>query len=73
MFEMAGNIIKRVFRFYYDGFKNMTYGKTLWIIILVKLFIIFVILKLIFFPDFLKKNFSSDDERSSYIIEQLTK
>ncbi len=70
---MAGNIIKRVFRFYFDGFKNMTYGKTLWVIILIKLFIIFVILKLIFFPDFLKKNFSSDDERSNYIIEQLTK
>ena len=70
---MAGNIIKRVFRFYFDGFRNMTYGKTLWIIILIKLFIIFVILKLIFFPDFLKKNFSSDEERSNYIIEQLTK
>jgi hypothetical protein len=70
---MTGNIIKRVFRFYLDGFKNMTYGKTLWVIILIKLFIIFVILKLIFFPDFLKKNFSSDDERSNYIIEQLTK
>jgi hypothetical protein len=70
---MAGNVIKRVFRFYFDGFKNMTYGKTLWVIILIKLFIIFVILKLIFFPDFLKKNFSSDDERSNYIIEQLTK
>ena len=70
---MAGNIIKRVFRFYFDGFRNMTYGKTLWIIILIKLFIIFVILKLIFFPDFLKKNFSSDHERSNYIIEQLTK
>lgn len=70
---MAGNIIKRVFRFYFDGFKNMTYGKTLWVIILIKLFIIFVILKLIFFPDFLKKNFSTDDERSNYIIEQLTK
>jgi hypothetical protein len=70
---MAGNIIKRVFRFYFDGFKNMTYGKTLWVIILIKLFIIFVILKLIFFPDFLKKNFSSDEERSNYIIEKLTK
>jgi hypothetical protein len=70
---MAGNIIKRVFRFYFDGFKNMTYGKTLWVIILIKLFIIFIILKLIFFPDFLKKNFSSDEERSNYIIEKLTK
>ena len=51
----------------------MTVGKTLWVIILIKLFIFFAILKLLFFPDFLKKNFSSDDERSDYVIEQLTK
>jgi len=70
---MTGNTFRKIFKFYIDGFKNMTYGKTLWVIILIKLFIIFVILKLFFFPDFLKKNFSSDDERSNYIIEQLTK
>lgn len=67
------NIFLNIFRFYIDGFKSMTYGKTLWIIILIKLFIIFAVLKLFFFPDFLKKNFSSDDERSDYVIEQFTK
>jgi hypothetical protein len=70
---MAGNVFRNIFRFYVDGFKSMTYGKTLWIIILIKLFIIFAVLKLFFFPDFLKKNFSSDNERSDYVIEQLTK
>ena len=70
---MTGNVFRNIFRFYLDGFKSMTYGKTLWIIILLKLFIIFAVLKLFFFPDFLKKNFSSDHERSDYVIEQLTK
>jgi len=70
---MTGNVFKNIFRFYLDGFKSMTYGKTLWIIILIKLFIIFAVLKIFFFPDFLKKNFSSDDERSDYVIDQLTK
>jgi hypothetical protein len=70
---MSANVLRKVFRFYIDGFKSMTYGKTLWIIILIKLFIIFAILRLFFFPDFLKKNFSSDSERSDYVIEQLTK
>jgi hypothetical protein len=70
---MTGNVFRNIFRFYLDGFKSMTYGKTLWIIILLKLFIIFAVLKLFFFPDFLKKNFSSDNERSNYVIEQLTK
>lgn len=70
---MSGNVFRNIFRFYVDGFKSMTYGKTLWLIILIKLFIIFAVLRLFFFPDFLKKNFSSDDERSDYVIEQLTK
>lgn len=65
-------ILKKIFRFYYDGFKSMTIGKTLWAIIIIKLFIMFVILKLFFFPNFLKSNFSSDEERSNYVIERLT-
>lgn len=50
----------------------MTVGKQLWIIILIKLFVMFAILKLFFFPNFLKSNFDSDQERSDYVIEQLT-
>lgn len=34
----------------------MTLGKTLWLIIGIKLFIMFAILKVFFFPNFLKKN-----------------
>ena len=48
------NFFNWVFHLYYDGFRSMTLGKTLWAIILIKLFIIFVVLKLFFFPDFLK-------------------
>ncbi|MBN2481987.1 MAG: DUF4492 domain-containing protein [Bacteroidales bacterium] len=51
----------------------MTIGKKLWIIILIKLFIMFVILKMLFFPDILKKHFDSDKERSDYVIDQLSK
>ncbi len=66
-------LIKKVFYFYYDGFRSMTVGKRLWIIILIKLFIIFAIFKIFFFPDFLKTRFKTDQERSNYVIEQLTK
>ena len=65
-------MLKKVFRFYYDGFRKMTWGKKLWGIILLKLFIMFVILKIFFFPNLLKKNFDSDEERSDYVLEQLT-
>lgn len=67
------DIGRRVFRFYYDGFTNMSsWGKKVWIIILIKLFIIFAILRLFFFPDFLKKNFENEKQRSEYVLDQLT-
>ncbi|MBK9358322.1 MAG: DUF4492 domain-containing protein [Bacteroidales bacterium] len=69
---MKTNIFIRIFRFYSDGFKSMTLGRTLWAIILIKLFIMFAILKVFFFPNFLKTNFENDEDRSDYVIEQLT-
>jgi hypothetical protein len=70
---MRANIFKRIFYFYYDGFRSMTVGKKLWVIIFIKLFIFFIIMKLIFFPDFLNSRFKTDREKSNYILEQLTK
>ena len=66
------NIFLRIFTFYYEGFKSMTVGRTLWAIILIKLFVVFVILKIFFFPNFLKSNFDNDEDRSKHVIEQLT-
>lgn len=64
-------MLTRIFRFYYDGFRNMTWGRKLWGIILVKLFIMFAILRLFFFPDLLKRDFDNDQERSNHVLEQL--
>lgn len=66
------NLIQKIFFFYYDGFASMTVGKKLWIIIFIKLFIMFAILKLFFFPDILKTRFSNDVERGNYVIDQIT-
>ncbi|MDA3916698.1 MAG: DUF4492 domain-containing protein [Deltaproteobacteria bacterium] len=65
--------LKRVYIFYIDGFKGMVLGKKLWKIILIKLFIMFAILKFFFFPDFLETNFKTDEEKSNYVLEQITK
>jgi hypothetical protein len=43
----------RAFDLYYDGFRHMTLGRTLWAVIIVKLIIIFAILKVFFFPNFI--------------------
>lgn len=64
--------LSQIFQFYLDGFKKMTIGKTLWKIILLKLLVIFVVLKLFFFPDFLQTNFSTDQQRADHVINQLT-
>jgi hypothetical protein len=67
---MAKNIAIRIFRFYWDGFRSMTLGKTLWMIILIKLFVMFVILKIFFFPDYLGK-FDSLPDKQEYVSEEL--
>ena len=63
------NFLSKVFHLYYDGFRSMTLGKTLWAIILIKLFIIFVVLKLFFFPNFLKQH--ADGDEPSYVANEL--
>ena len=59
-----------MFDLYYDGFRNMRLGRTLWLIILVKLFVIFVVLKLFFFPDFLKQHAEKGKE-ANYVASQI--
>ncbi|MDR2764021.1 MAG: DUF4492 domain-containing protein [Tannerella sp.] len=66
------SILWKVFRFYVDGFRSMTVGKTLWCIILIKLFIMFCLLKPIFFPRFLGQ-FDTRTEKEEYVSSELVK
>lgn len=66
------NRAARVFRFYRDGFRNMTLGRTLWKIIIIKLIIMFGVLKLFFFPNFLNSNFTTDQQKAEYVLDQIT-
>jgi len=67
------NTIKKIVRFYIDGFRGMKLGRKLWAIVAIKIFILFVVVKLLFFPNFLKTHFKSDKQRSEYILNQLVK
>ena len=62
--------LARIWTFYRDGFRSMTVGRTLWILIAIKLFIMFAILKVFFFPSFLGR-FDSAAEKESYVRGQL--
>ena len=65
---MSNTLLVRIWTFYRDGFREMTLGRTLWAIILIKLFIMFFILKLFFFPSFLK---GSDEQKQNQVGTEL--
>ena len=49
------NIISKIYKFYYEGFRTLTpTSKKLWAIIAIKLFVMFAVLKLFFFPNTIK-------------------
>lgn len=56
------NFLYRTFDLYYEGFRHMTLGKTLWAVIIVKLIIIFVVLKIFFFPNYIGERTEKGDE-----------
>ena len=64
------SFLYRVYDLYIDGFRHMRLGKTLWAIILIKLFIIFVVLKLFFFPDFLSSH-AEEGQEADFVANEL--
>ena len=63
------SFLYRVYNLYSDGFRHMRLGRTLWTIILIKLFIIFAVLKVFFFPNFLKQHAKGDE--AGYVATEL--
>ena len=67
---MEKGLLSQIFHLYYDGFRTMTLGKTLWAVILIKLAIIFLVLKLFFFPDFINTNAKNGD-KSGFVSKEI--
>lgn len=61
----------KIWEMYRDGFKSMTVGRSLWLIILLKLILIFLVLKLFFFPDKLSTEYDNDADRAAAVREAL--
>ncbi len=60
--------LSKIFLFYYEGFRSMTIGRTLWLIIIIKLVIMFAVLRLFFFPNFLSEKCGDDDTQKSEFV-----
>ena len=64
------NTLLHIWNFYVEGFRSMTLGRTLGLIILVKLLIMFFILRLFFFPNFLSSQ-PTDKDKGEYVAGEL--
>ncbi|MBQ6653702.1 MAG: DUF4492 domain-containing protein [Prevotella sp.] len=64
------NFWHRAYDLYADGFRSMTLGKTLWAVILVKLFVIFAVLRVFFLPDFLRQH-AGEGSEADYVMSEL--
>lgn len=73
--DEARNNQKQKFNWFYmfwDGFRAMSkQSKTLWIIAVIKLVIMFAVLKPFFFPNFLKTQVNEKTDKADYVREQL--
>lgn len=65
--------IKNIYSFYINGFKNMTIGKTLWKLILIKLLVIFLFLNYFIHDKSLNTKYKTYDEKVDFVYKNLTK
>lgn len=69
----SSSLLRRIADLYIDGFRSMKVGKELWILIALKLLILFGVMKLFFFPNYLKTQYDNDTQRSAHVLETLTR
>lgn len=62
--------LKNIYNLYADGFKNMTWGKQLWLLIIIKLIVLFAVLRFFFFkPVLADKN---DEQKIEHVFRELS-
>lgn len=63
-------LLSRIWYFYRDGFRNMTWGRPLVWLILLKFFILFAVLRVFFFQPAMKG--LTEEQKSEQVGERLT-
>ncbi|MBO5660433.1 MAG: DUF4492 domain-containing protein [Bacteroidaceae bacterium] len=63
------NTLVSIFNFYAEGFRNMTWGRQLWWLILLKATILFLVLRLFFFQPVLGGK--SEAEKIEHVGNEL--
>jgi len=66
-------MLRRLWEIYYDGFRHLPqWGKIVLAIVLAKLFILFIVLKLFFMPNYLNSQYTTSQEKSNHVFHELT-
>ncbi len=65
-------MFRRFWNIYYDGFRHLPrWGKIVIAIVLAKLLIMFAVIKLFFMPDYLNSQYTTDQEKSNHVLNEL--
>jgi len=67
------NKCKQLINLYVDGFKNLTLGKTLWKIIIIKLIIIFTFLNYYVYDKSINSEYDTQTKKIDFVYKNLTK
>ena len=66
-------MLRKFWSIYYEGFSHLPrWAKIVLAIVVVKLLVMFIVFKMILMPNYLNSNYSTDEEKSEYIFEELT-
>lgn len=65
-------MLKNIWNLYYDGLRTLPrWARILCVIVLVKLLIMFLIIRLCFMPDYLNSRYTTDTEKSEHVLNAL--
>lgn len=62
----------RIWNFYYEGFREMTVGRKLWALIIIKVIVLMAVFKLWLMPDLLQSRYDNDADRARAVRSSLT-
>lgn len=66
---LIGGNIRKVWELYRDGFRQMTWGRPLWALIILKVIILFLVLRMFFFKPAMAG--MTDEQRSEQVGTHL--
>ncbi len=64
------NFARKIFDFYREGLSEMKFGKTLWLLVIIKLALLFLVLRLFFFRPALSV-YDTDEQKVRHVKENL--